>query len=107
MINYAELRRWMRLNLDGESAPLSHAREKPTITGDVIQEPARAGDRGDRRAELIARCRKYRDEARALRRDAEFLHDPELRLQFRDIAAQYERLAASIEAMRKDSERPG
>src|ERR1700732_2938934 len=46
----------------------------------------------------IADPQKYREHATHLRFEAALINDPEIRLQMLDIAAQYERLAASLEA---------
>jgi hypothetical protein len=50
----------------------------------------------------MAEPQKYRDDAARLRRETGAVKDPEVRSQILDIAAQYERLAASIEARKKD-----
>jgi hypothetical protein len=44
---------------------------------------------------------KYRDEAKRLRLEAAFVASPEVSRQMLDIAGQYDRLAASIELLRK------
>jgi hypothetical protein len=50
----------------------------------------------------MADPQKYREHATHLRFEAALINDPEIRLQMLDIAAQYERLAASVEARMKD-----
>jgi hypothetical protein len=45
---------------------------------------------------------KYRDQANRLRREARAVNDADLKMQMLDIAAQYERLAASLEAREQD-----
>jgi hypothetical protein len=46
--------------------------------------------------------KKYHGESRRLRRDARATNDSELARQMLEIAGHYERLAASLEAMKKD-----
>jgi hypothetical protein len=50
----------------------------------------------------MADPQKYCDQAKRLRLQAALANDTEVRQQMIDIAAQYERLAASIEARKKD-----
>jgi hypothetical protein len=50
----------------------------------------------------MANPQKYRREAKRLRLEAEMASSPDIRLQMLDIAAQYERLPASLEARKKD-----
>jgi hypothetical protein len=49
----------------------------------------------------MADPQKYRDRAKRLRLEAESASSDEIRLQMFDIAAQYERLATSLEARTK------
>jgi hypothetical protein len=49
----------------------------------------------------MATPQKYRDDAARLRLEAAVVKAPEIRRQMLDIAAQYERLAAAIEAREK------
>jgi hypothetical protein len=50
----------------------------------------------------MATPEKYRERAARLRMEARAVNDLDLRNQMLDIAAQYERLAASIEGRKKD-----
>jgi hypothetical protein len=51
----------------------------------------------------MADSQKYRDQAKRLRLEARAVNDANLKNQMLDIAAQYERLAASLEARKKDT----
>jgi hypothetical protein len=55
----------------------------------------------------IADPQKYRDQAKRMRLEAETASPPEIELQMLDIAAQSERVAASLEARTKDFRRHG
>ncbi|MDB5405828.1 MAG: hypothetical protein JWL84_740 [Rhodospirillales bacterium] len=55
----------------------------------------------------MADPQKCRDEARRLRLDAETVPDVEVRHQMHDLAAQYDELAVSLEAMKKASRKGG
>jgi hypothetical protein len=53
----------------------------------------------------MADPQKYRSEAKRRRLEAETASSPEISLQMLDVAAQYERLAASLEARTTDPAR--
>jgi hypothetical protein len=52
----------------------------------------------------MADPKKYRDQAAKLRHDAEKVQSPVIKRQMLEIAAQYERLAKSVEASRDQGE---
>jgi hypothetical protein len=54
----------------------------------------------------MADPQKYRDEAKRIRADAEAVHDPDVKKQLLTIAGQYERVAVSLDAIKRQKQRP-